>query len=177
MDDRAVSDQALKRFIDACHQARRITELLPELPAGMTPRHVHVLDVIERMDGAGRASDVADELRIARPGVTNLVNDLARHGLVEKTHDPIDKRVMRLSLSPRGLRFHDFYVRGFYAWLASEMDGLDDASLLQAAETIRRMGDVIRTARTALPHPPDGLWEPEADDENAPAHLGPHGDA
>lgn len=32
----------VKSFLDTCHKAKRIAELMPELPCGMTPRHVHV---------------------------------------------------------------------------------------------------------------------------------------
>ena len=36
----------VKFFLDSCHAAKRITELMPKLPKGLTPRHIHVIDAI-----------------------------------------------------------------------------------------------------------------------------------
>lgn len=37
---------SVKQLLESCHNAKRITELMPKLPAGMTPRHIHVIDAI-----------------------------------------------------------------------------------------------------------------------------------
>ena len=43
--------QTIKRMLDACYQAKRIREMLPALPSGVTPSYIHFLDVIQIMDG------------------------------------------------------------------------------------------------------------------------------
>ena len=42
--------EEIKEFLDACHKAKRIAEMMPELPEGMTPRHVHVIDAIYQLE-------------------------------------------------------------------------------------------------------------------------------
>ena len=34
-------------MLDACYQAKRIREMLPALPSGVTPSYIHFLDVIQ----------------------------------------------------------------------------------------------------------------------------------
>ena len=36
--------ELLKRMMDACYQAKRIREMLPALPAGVTSSYIHYLD-------------------------------------------------------------------------------------------------------------------------------------
>lgn len=45
--------QTIKRMLDACYQAKRIREMLPALPAGVTPSYIHFLDVIQIMERQG----------------------------------------------------------------------------------------------------------------------------
>ena len=68
--------QTIKRMLDACYQAKRIREMLPALPSGVTPSYIHFLDVIQIMERQGVAvkiSDISDYLNIPRPGVTRTV--------------------------------------------------------------------------------------------------------
>lgn len=36
----------VKKFLSACQEAKRITELMPPLPKGMSPRHIYVIDAV-----------------------------------------------------------------------------------------------------------------------------------
>ena len=36
----------LKKLLDTCFLAKKVIETLPELPKGMKPRHIHVLEAI-----------------------------------------------------------------------------------------------------------------------------------
>ena len=40
---------ALKQLLDSCFVAKRVIETLPELPPGMKPRHIHVLDAVHTL--------------------------------------------------------------------------------------------------------------------------------
>ena len=41
-----MTQEKLKQFLDACFDAKRLIEKLPDLPDGMKPRQVHVLDAV-----------------------------------------------------------------------------------------------------------------------------------
>ena len=72
-------------MLDACYQAKRIRELLPALPDGVSPSFIQYLDVIEHLQRRNvcvKISDISDALNIPRPGVTHTVKDMVNGALV-----------------------------------------------------------------------------------------------
>lgn len=66
----------IKRMLDACYLAKRIRELLPELPEGVTPAYIQYMDVIhiiKEQQEHVKISDISDYLKLPRPGVTRTV--------------------------------------------------------------------------------------------------------
>lgn len=77
--------ESIKAWLDACYQAKRIRELLPALPDGVSPSFIHYLDVIEHLQRRNvcvKISDISDALNIPRPGVTHTVKDMVNGALV-----------------------------------------------------------------------------------------------
>ena len=44
-----MTPEKLKRMMDACYQAKRIRDLLPTLPEGVTPSYIHFLDILQTL--------------------------------------------------------------------------------------------------------------------------------
>ena len=45
--------KTIKALLDACYQAKRVRELLPALPNGVSPSFIQYLDVIEGLESKG----------------------------------------------------------------------------------------------------------------------------
>ncbi len=144
-------DTALvKQFLDSCSNAKRITELMPKLPAGMTPRHIHVIDAIYeigRSEAVVRVSDISGYFNVTRPSITKMVNELEDMGAVSKTPDPEDKRVIRVSLTELGQEYHEFYIRRYHSWVAEQLDGMDPEHLRITVETIDQVYKILSTRK------------------------------
>lgn len=88
---------------------RRWSEQLA--PLGLTPHQSRALFAVERaldpVGGAGadgvRLKDLAARLRIAPRSATEVVDQLADKGLVERTPDPSDRRATRIVLTEAGV--------------------------------------------------------------------------
>ena len=82
--------ELIKRLLDACYEAKRIRDMLPPLPDGVTSSYIHFLDVIEQMEKNGtsvKVSDISDALNLPRPGVTRTVKEMEKKGYLTKcTH-------------------------------------------------------------------------------------------
>ena len=79
--------ESIKALLDACYQAKRIRELLPALPEGVSPSYIQYLDVIEHLAHRGvrvKISDISDALNIPRPGVTRTVKEMVDVGYLQK---------------------------------------------------------------------------------------------
>ena len=144
----------VRDFLAACHEARRMTELMPRLPAGMSPRHIGVIDTIHQLGSAGgvRVSDVSRALGVTRPNITKLIGELERAGVVQKTAGTEDRRVVWVCLTALGERYYDYYVYRYHSWLARQFAGLDPEDLRTTVETIRRVHGIME--REAMP--PEG---------------------
>ena len=128
---------SLKQLLDACFTAKHVIETMPELPKGMKPRHIHVLDEISMICGEGRecrVSDVRDGLNITMPSITRLIQELESMEMLEKYPDGEDKRVTLLKLTEKGEGCVKRYVHDFHREWA---ENLCFVSNEQAQETIR----------------------------------------
>ena len=74
-------------MLDACYQAKRIRELLPPLPQGVTPSYIQYLDNIHALEKQGiqvKISDISDVMNLPRPGVTRTVKEMETKGYLRK---------------------------------------------------------------------------------------------
>ena len=64
----------------------------------VSPGHVQILIALSR--GPHSVGQLAEVLGVSRPAATQLVDKLAEHGMVERHHDPEDRRVVLVDYVP-----------------------------------------------------------------------------
>ena len=97
-----------------------------------------VLSILER-EGGIRLGALATAARTTQPGMTRLIGDLEREGLVARTSDPADSRATVVSIAPAGQAAVQAWRAEFRATLAPRFADLDDedwAALSRAAEIL-----------------------------------------
>src|SRR3712207_1095178 len=67
----------------------------------VSPGHVQILIALSR--GPHSVGQLAEVLGVSRPATTQLVDKLVEHGMVERRHDPGDRRVVLVDYVP-GMR-------------------------------------------------------------------------
>ena len=116
-----MTTEKIKRMLDACYQAKRIRELLPALPKGVAPSYIHYLDVIralEKKEIQVKISDISDELKLPRPGVTRTVKEMEAKGYIKKTVSLEDGRIIYLSATEKGKKLSEKYNEKYFSELA-----------------------------------------------------------
>ena len=96
--------------------SQRMTELLPQLIRGsarqehnsltrgeITLPQLSAMECLARQ-GARPMNEIARELGISRPAATGLINRLIAQQLAKREHDTRDRRIVRVSVTPRGRR-------------------------------------------------------------------------
>ena len=83
-----MTNEKIKRMLDACYLAKRIREMLPPLPEGVMPSYIQYLDVRYRLwkktVSQVKVSDISDALNLPRPGVTRTVKEMEQKGYLQK---------------------------------------------------------------------------------------------
>ena len=124
------------------HVLRRAAAGSPQLPDAQ----VGLLRVVERQPGIS-VKEAAEQLRTAANTVSTLVGELVGAGLLVRTRDPENRRVVRLDLTAAARRRLAEYAARRRAILAEALVGLDPggpvADLGRAVAHLRRVEELL----------------------------------
>lgn len=137
----------IKKVMDACYLAKRVRDLLPKLPNGVTSTYIHYLDTIRKLElktANVKVSDISDELGLPRPGVTKITKDMEKLGLVEKKAAKTDGRVVFIKITVSGKDLVDKYVDQYFGELSAELDDISDEDADNMIETIEKLYEVMK---------------------------------
>ena len=145
-----MTNEMIKRMLDACYQAKRIREMLPPLPNGVMPSYIQYLDVILAMQKKGspvRISDISDTLNLPRPGVTRTVKEMEQKGYLQKIASPDDGRVTYITVTESGHQLHQKYDAQYFPLLAPYMDEISEEDAETMIRTIETFYQIMRKRR------------------------------
>ena len=138
--------KTIKALFDAYYLAKRIRDLLPALPEGVTPSYIHYLDVIETLERQGarvKVSDISDALNIPRPGVTRTVKEMEGKGYLCKHTSPQDGRVTYITATQAGKQLSHTYNEQYFNRLAPLLGDISEEEAACTIQTIERFYKVM----------------------------------
>ena len=145
--------ELIKRLLDACYEAKRIRDMLPPLPDGVTPSYIHFLDVIEQMEKNGtsvKVSDISDALNLPRPGVTRTVKEMEQKGYLTKKPSEEDARIMYLSITDEGKKLSAKYNEQVFNALLPDLETISGEDAECTIRTIEIFYQVMCERRNDL---------------------------
>lgn len=143
----------IKQMLDACYLAKRVRDLLPELPDGVTPSYIQYLDRIRKLQDMNKrvkVSDISDELKLPRPGVTRMVKEMEAKGYITKETSEEDARITYITITPKGAELSDKYDRNYYDWLVQYMDDISDEEADCMINTIEKFYKIMSERRITI---------------------------
>ena len=118
-------------MLDACYLAKRIRELLPELPDGVTPAYIQYMDVIHTLQNGD--SDVKVKVfgykwyvKAAKAGRDKNCQGNGKKGYLSKTTSKEDARITYITLTKKGEQLSEKYDKNYYSRLVEYMDDISD---------------------------------------------------
>lgn len=132
----------IKQVIDACYKAKRIRDMLPSLPNGVTQSHIHYLDTILKLESEVdeiKVSDLSNELKLPRPSVTKTIKDMERLGFLVKENTECDGRVVFIKITALGKEMVDKYVNQYFSSLEEELNDISDKDADKMIEMIDKL--------------------------------------
>lgn len=135
-----------REMFDAFYLAKRIWELQPELPAGLSSQSIHILDSIHQLRNQKNivyVSDVSAFLELPRPGITKSIRQLAQMGYVEKKVDDLDHRMIQVALTSLGQTVVQTYVTDYFQSIENKLSNIPESSIHQMAQTIEQIYQIL----------------------------------
>ena len=141
-----MTNEKIKRMLDACYQAKRIREMLPPVPNGVMPSYIQYLDVIlslqkEKKDI--RISDISDAMKLPRPGVTRTVKEMESKGYLQKIASPDDGRVTYISITVEGEKLSEKYDQDYFSSLAPYLSEISEEEADCMIRTIEKFYQIM----------------------------------
>lgn len=138
--------KTIKAMFDACYQAKRVRELLPPLPEGVSPSYIHYLDTITMLEQKGirvKVSDISEALSLPRPGVTRTVKEMENRGYLYKQCSESDGRIIYLLLTETGKELLKKYDREYFRKIQPFFDVISDDEAEVMMQTIEKMYQIM----------------------------------
>lgn len=143
----------IKRMLDACYVAKRIRELLPELPEGVTPAYIQYMDMIHKLQEQNenvKISDISDILKLPRPGVTRTIKEMEQKGYLKKTASSEDGRITYITITEKGEKLSDKYDKNYYNRLSKYLDDISEEDADCMINTIEKFYKVMSERRVDI---------------------------
>lgn len=141
-----MTNEKIKRMLDACYQAKRIREMLPPLPNGVMPSYIQYLDVIQSLQKEKkdiRISDISDAMKLPRPGVTRTVKEMESKGYLQKIASPDDGRVTYISITVEGKKLSEKYDQDYFSSLAPYLSEISEEEADCMIRTIEKFYQIM----------------------------------
>lgn len=141
-----MNSQKTKDMLDSFYKAKRILDLLPDLPEGVLPSYIRYLERIielQEVHEKVKVSDLSSALNLPRPGVTRTVNSMVEKGYLNKMSSKEDGRVTYIEISDKGMALFEKYKRDFFKDLSSSLNhiSVEEADIM--IETIEKFYQVM----------------------------------
>ena len=132
--------ETIKRMLDACYQGKRIRDMLPPLPKGVTSSYIQYL---ERNGIHVKISDISDALNLPRPGVTRTVKEMEAGGYLQKKTSQNDGRVTYISITEAGRTLSQTYDTKYFSALAPSLDTITEEDARQMIQTMETFYQIM----------------------------------
>ena len=141
-----MTNEKVKRMLDACYQAKRIRELLPPLPQGVMPSYIQYMDTIQKLEKQGiqvKVSDISDVMNLPRPGVTRTVKEMEAKGYLHKFASKEDGRVTYIAVTRKGTNLSQKYDEQYFKSLLPYMEEISDEDAECMIRTIEKFYQIM----------------------------------
>lgn len=115
-------------------------DVIKNLP--IPPSHVKVIIYLAR-HGISSISDTAKKLGISKSNMTPVIDKLISEGMLNRSNDPNDRRVLRIELTDKAYEFIKIQENAIKDSLAQKISSLNSKDLETLSEHVIGITDII----------------------------------
>ena len=112
------------------------------LDDGITLEMYYCLQIIRSFEKAPTMSELGQRVRMSKQQMTKIVNRLDELAFVERRHDPLNRRAVRIYITDNALRYAEDFRRKkaeCFREILGNMDEQDQADFKQAIDVLIRL--------------------------------------
>ena len=163
-----LSADTFRAFIAAARLHARLIGRLVDFGEGVHPGQFFCLRVIGGHDGTSQR-ELADELHVAPPSISRMLQSMERAGLVERRDDERDQRVTRVYLTEHGRALEEKF-RGVAAGYVKDTIGrLSEADRRELIRLLKAFAGTLEAAIESRTGPAETAADTGAPDVHAEA--------
>lgn len=147
-----MNTQKTKEMLDSFYMAKRILDLLPELPEGVLPSYIRYLEVIidlKERYGKVKVSEISEALNLPRPGVTRTIGSMVEKGYLNKVSSKEDGRVTYIEVSEKGQALFEKFNKEYFEDLSQNLSHISIEEADCMIKTIEKFYQVMCERRKA----------------------------
>ena len=115
-----------------------------KLKHGQMPRSCyHVLKVLKK-HGELPMSEIGRRVHISKSNMTSLIDRLVEDGLVERSPDKNDRRVINIAITPKGNGFMENWRKHSSDEIKNNLSALDNEDLERLYESVENIKDILK---------------------------------
>lgn len=134
-------------YFDACLKARKVFQLLPELPNDLQGRQIFIIKTCHHLAQEKKnvqISDIAHLMDATLPSIAKSVTELEEKGYLTKTSNTADKRKVNLQLTPAGEQIYETYVRAFHKEQTQILEQIPKEQLELTIRTMEQVYELLK---------------------------------
>ena len=162
-----LSAETFRAFIATGRLHARLISRLVDTDEGVHPGQFFCLRVVSEHDGISQR-ELADELHVAPPSVSRMLQNMERAGLVERRDDERDQRVTRVYVTERGRAFETKFRAVAAGYVKDTIGRLPETDRRELIRLLKAFGETIKSAIAARdgtePGPGETAQAPVADE-------------
>ena len=112
------------------------------LNSGITPGAYYCMLYLKKHNSLSM-SDLGKILLISKPNVTALINKLIAKGLVVRSSDKQDRRVIMIRLSSKGIQFMEKNIKKHMKQIIVKLTTLSDNELNLLSESLQNVKNIL----------------------------------
>ena len=138
-----VSESLIKlRFLVGTHFMKPLREKERER-CEFPPGYMHVMGWLKSKGAPVSMTDLASASFVSKPNLTTMVDRLCADGLVERSADVTDRRIVNVALTKKGLDYILRHKAEILEFVESRLSLLDDAELEKLKHAIDDLADIL----------------------------------
>jgi len=147
-----MEDQNIREIVDQyillSHNVWKLGEALvkDEIDGSMTNDQLYILRYISKQ-GKCTTTELANAFYVQKSAITAIINRLFEKNIIERTPDPVDRRVSYLSLTEEGKELFDKQEKKVQSLVKSFITQFEQEEIESFLKTYKKIADLLKEMR------------------------------